>query len=359
MWTMPLVEPMANGRWVTPVWLDGQGPFLFVVDPTQDLTTVDARLIGRLELGSFHALVLSSLRAGDYEVRELPVDRDDEPLAPFGKHDVWGVIGRNALGDGFVTFDRDRGTWTIRARAGFEPPAETYELAPGHDLADFAVRLGDQPEHAAVTLGAPVTWVNNAEFRRAHLDRELATLAIPSAVVDGTLRPRAAIALAAQDVACVTDDSAETGVQLGLDAFRGYVVTADPGRRRLYLTPRRPSVEAAAARTSRWHAAIPASCAATGCVSLAVVGNASQTIAHVVRDPRAHGMPLEISYRAIDADGNDLPNLYVSLPDDVDYVNAVIAANYARSTLIVLDVSPFTVWCSHGCVMQDAGEDSW
>src|SRR5690349_23048561 len=40
-WTLPLVEPQQGGRLLTPVTIEGRGPYLFAIDPDAEMTTVD------------------------------------------------------------------------------------------------------------------------------------------------------------------------------------------------------------------------------------------------------------------------------------------------------------------------------
>src|SRR5580765_904840 len=44
-WTFALVEPLAEGRLLTPVYVEGRGPYLFAIDPDAPITVADPEVV--------------------------------------------------------------------------------------------------------------------------------------------------------------------------------------------------------------------------------------------------------------------------------------------------------------------------
>src|SRR5882762_2878196 len=44
-WTLPLVDPLADGKLITPVYVEGRGPYLFAIDPDAPMSMVDGSVI--------------------------------------------------------------------------------------------------------------------------------------------------------------------------------------------------------------------------------------------------------------------------------------------------------------------------
>jgi hypothetical protein len=51
-WVFPLVDPLADGPLVTHVYVDGKGPYLFVIDPDSGIAIIDASVCARAGLGT-------------------------------------------------------------------------------------------------------------------------------------------------------------------------------------------------------------------------------------------------------------------------------------------------------------------
>src|SRR5579872_2309554 len=49
-WTMPLVDPLSDGRLLVPVMVHGHGPYLFVLDRDQGETVVDPEVVNAVGL---------------------------------------------------------------------------------------------------------------------------------------------------------------------------------------------------------------------------------------------------------------------------------------------------------------------
>ena len=155
---------------------------------------------------------------------------------------------------------------------------------------------------------------------------------------------------------------------LGLDFFAPFSVAADWHHERYYLTPRTPGPEATALRLTRWGTQLPASCAATGCVSIEIAQGVERApaelgmaddhppplepaMARITRDPAARGLPLEVVFAATSPSGEAYPSLYIHLPAGVDTITARVQPRYAAAQLAPADVSPFPRACG-GCVVM-------
>jgi hypothetical protein len=149
-WTFPLINPLDDGLLVTPVYVKGQGPFLFAIDPEANVTLIDERVAIAAHLvtdrgyttrlwgedGKPRIRFNAELR--DVQVGELYVEQrravvvPHETLSASGRP-IMGVLGRNIIADSLVFgFDRDRGVAWLQVASTFTPP-------PGAKRIDYDV----------------------------------------------------------------------------------------------------------------------------------------------------------------------------------------------------------------------------
>ncbi|HEX4449533.1 MAG TPA: aspartyl protease family protein [Kofleriaceae bacterium] len=146
-WTFPLIDPLDDGLLVTPVYVKGQGPFLFAIDPDANVTVIDERVAIAAHLmidrgystrlwgedGERRIRFNAELR--DLQVGNLYVETrravvvPHETLSASGRP-IMGVLGRNVIADSLVFgFDRDRGVAWLQVASTFTPPAGATTLS--------------------------------------------------------------------------------------------------------------------------------------------------------------------------------------------------------------------------------------
>jgi len=146
-WTFPLVDPLDDGLLVTPVFVKGQGPFLFAIDPDAHVTIIDERvaIAAHLVIDNGYATRLWSedgerrvrfnAELRNLEVGNLDVEVRRALVVPHGTlrasgREVMGVLGRNVIADSLVfAFDRDRGLAWLEDAQAFVPPAGATRVA--------------------------------------------------------------------------------------------------------------------------------------------------------------------------------------------------------------------------------------
>jgi hypothetical protein len=395
-WSFPLVDPLADGRLVTPVTIDGKGPFLFAIDPNTRDAIVDMELykllgaqgaegmIGDQADKTHHAydFTLPNVQIGDLRVSLLyAVAWNNHRFDSAGRR-IYGVIGREVLADSLVFgFDRDRGIAWVKTTQAFSPPADARVLdySKGdrtigykgrsnlylrHELVSAAIDGRTYP--LAIDFGRVVN-----QLRYGHwAETGIAPVTKASYIVDevGGWRAtefvgnahhvetqgiaRDALGFVTFDDQRILDDGEIEG-SLGLDFWKPFAVADDQQHEKLYLTPRRDPAESAQLRMNRWGAMLP--CGATGCAAVQITSDAAPRL-QVTRDPSAGQAPLELVVAATAANGDKLPMLTISLPAGVADLSTPLDPRYTGATVDVIDASPFPRDCdspAHCVIAQD------
>ncbi|MGE0872289.1 MAG: hypothetical protein AB7P03_27265 [Kofleriaceae bacterium] len=405
-WTFPLVDPLADGRLITPVYLDGRGPFLFAIDPDAERTVVDRSILYRTpyivrsglrvtdENDVSHPrsyVEVTSVRIGDLTISLATVELGDDHAFDGDGRQIRGIIGRDVIADSLVFgFDRERAIAWLSTQEAFQPPAGAVQLAFHKGMRDtgnvvvrklVTAQVGGKQVDLHVDLGAVSNQLRTDHWRDAQLRivpnheilvdeagtrREVTSAGIADQVTAGVLAKR--------DVMFVPYDDkrwpfGQLEGTLGLEFFRDASVAADWHHQRFYVTPRSPSAIATATRLARWGRAVPA-CPTIGCATITVtlpadlppsevIGIASDKAtspdgwarATVIRDPAAEDIGLEVVLAATSRAGTPLPPIAVSLPATTDELIVPIEPRYGLATLQVIDVSPFPRPCVGGCVV--------
>ncbi|MDB4958610.1 MAG: hypothetical protein JWO36_6179 [Myxococcales bacterium] len=406
-WTLPLVDPLADGKLVTPVYVEGRGPYLFAIDPDAPMSMVDGSVIAegqfRAHLGprvtdehdvthpTFYAQ-LTNLAVGDLRVSLDTVRVSEEHAFDTARRRIHGILGRDVIADSLVFgFDRERGVAWLQTQEAFHAPAGAQVLSyfkgtRGHaDLVtrrlvtadvdgqsyDLHLDLGDTPsqlrhEHWAAAKLQPLEW-NATLVDEVGSHRAVSQDGIAERVTAGSVT-RERIGFMPYD-----DRRWEYGQlegTLGLDFFRPFSVSADWHHQNYYLVPR--DANQAQARLARWGTSLTSRCHDVGCITIsasrvvaapmtenAVVDTKSRetkptAIAHVTRDPGTTSIPLQVIVSATSASGAKLPPLYINLPPGVDELAAPVEPRFADAQFTVIDLSPFPYDCRGGCIAMDA-----
>ena len=394
-WTFPLVDPLTDGRLVTPVTVDGRGPFLMAIDPDAPVTVMDRVVVGDKfaahqgprvidEEDVSHPrfyIPVTGIQIGDLTISSAKVEvSDHEGDFDAGGQRIYGVLGKDVIADSLLFgFDRDRGIAWLETHDKFHPPTGATEL-PYHKgtnrRADLVIRrlvtarVGGRDFELHLDLGDVPSQLFPKHWQRA----SLATQPWHQVLVDetGTRRTTEELGIGTATVAGLSRDVGfvpfvdkrwellgDIDGTLGLDFFRPYNVIADWDRERYYLTPRHDDEATRRLRLGRWgdlcascvHAAVavvPASPDAT-----AIEGAARATVS-ITRDPGSRGR-LEVVLAATSPSGTALPQLTAEMPEGVDRIEADVEPRYAGATLEVTDVSPFLRDCptNAGCIQPD------
>jgi hypothetical protein len=396
-WSFPLVDPLADGKLVTSVYLDGRGPYLFAIDPDAPISTVDREALPpafgyhyriRLVDESDTTRPLADATVREIRLGELTITERqfgvslDHTFDADGRR-IHGILGRDVIEDSLVFgFDRDRGIGWLSTQEAFHPDPSAQVvgyfkgtrysgITPVRRLVTTEVNGRRYDLH--LDLGETPNQLRPQHWQQA----QLAPRPLRETLIDevGTRREVKAGGLAAQVTAAGVTRNNQTFVPyddrrwqygqlegtLGLDFFQPYVVAADWHHEKYYLTPRTPSAQSTALRLARWGTAVPAACASTGCVTVditaavapstetnGVMGMAPDrieapgaTTATITRDPIARGVPLEVVLSAMSPSGAVLPPLTINLPAGAESFTSTIAPIYAGAQLAVLDLSPF------------------
>jgi len=187
-WSFPLVGPLEHGIYLTPVKINGKGPWLFAIDPDLGVSAVDAGIQTELQLlpepgiqvlnqddhlKPFARARVNEIAVGDLTVRNRVVFVKP-PMTIRGRW-VRGVLGRDVIAPSLIlAIDRDRGMATLAAQGHLNPPTEAkkieYRLVRDRYLAK--VKINDKHEavmHLDIGNGVSELWA--AKQKEFHLPR--------------------------------------------------------------------------------------------------------------------------------------------------------------------------------------------
>lgn len=372
---MPLVGPLENGTLVVPALVDGKGPYLFMVDPDANVSSVDQDVVkeaglrtGQEDGGShildaddteheaFYAEVLQ------WQLGTLAVAKKPAFVAKAHTYDregrrIHGVIGRDIIADSLVfQFDRDQGLVTLTTTKSFKAPAGATPLKYS-------------------TLNSTIQNVDVVPMPRrlveASIDGKHTTMHVALGEVASSLRPRSLKDKATVKLGPITAESAAFAGyhdkrwddeqllegDLGLSVFAHYNVAANWDGETFLVWPR--TEQPLATRLGRWQSKTLSSCEHPGCATVSLIdpmagkeltGPHPGAVVSVARDASALQLPLEVVIAASGKPG--LSWLVASLPPGVDRAMTHVPADYLGATLTIIDASPFPRSCpaDGGCI---------
>jgi hypothetical protein len=383
-WSVPLVDPMANGRLIVPVTIHDHGPYLFLLDRDAG-TVIGPDIVHDLDVP------VKGWRVLDYFDRSHPAMRAQLTDVHIGdltislvhaavlfKSDLFdedgrrihGVLGYPYIADSLVFgFDRDRGIAWLQAEDTFHPPAEASELGISK-VSSEGTKIVDQPILRDAKIGALSVDVH-ADFFSAHselvrskwnqagVELQPAALTLVDDAELADLTRRAGVArevevggVKSERVAFAPYEDRRYPLYhldgtLGLDYFRPFKVAADWHHSTIYVTSREDALASRAARLSRWGAQLPR-CASPGCAQVTLTGSTL----HVVPDS-AIDHPIEVVVRGTAKSGTSLPNVYLELAPGTQPFETELELAYVDGRVDVVDASPFPRPCpgANTCVM--------
>ncbi len=379
-WTLPLVDPLADGRLLTPVWVDGKGPFLFVIDPETRVSVVDGEVFARAgiplkpaarvqdQTDTTHptfGMTLPNVRIGDLHISLLYAVTWGRNMFDADGRRIYGVLGRDVIADSLVFgVDRERGIAWLKTQEAFSAPPGAREVdyfkgvertSVVNDL--LKTTINGKTYDLAVDFGRTQSTLRPKHWDEAALDKQPASFTMIDHV--GAHRDIDTVGFAAHvDAQGVARDhvgfvkfddkrwldNGELEGTLGLDFFQPYAIAADWHHARFYLTPREASPSERTLRLGRWGAVMDR-CPNAGCATVSLGGDANAPELQVARDMIAVHLPLEVTIAATSATGQRLPTLTANLASGLPGLQVPIDTRYSGATLEVIDASPFPVAC--------------
>ncbi len=379
-WTFPLVDPLADGKLLTPVWVDGKGPFLFAIDPETRVSVVDGEVFARAGIPLKPAarvrdqndtthptfgISLPNVKIGDLQISLLYAVTWGRNMFDADGRRIYGVIGRDVIADSLVFgFDRERGIAWLKTQEAFTPPTGAREVHYSKGVERVSVvndlvktTINGKTYDLAVDFGRTQSTLRAEHWAEAGLESQPASFTMIDQV--GAHRDIDTVGFAAHvDAQGVARDhlgfvkfgdkrwldNGELEGTLGLDLFRPFAIAADWHHERFYLTPREASPAERTLRLGRWGAVMDR-CPNAGCAAVSLGGDANAPELQVVRDPIAMRLPLEITIAATSPTGEHLPTLTANLASEVPGLHVPVDTRYIGATLEVIDASPFPIAC--------------
>ena len=273
-----------DGRVSTDVFVNGEGPFSFVVDTASSRTMLFEHLSRRLGLkpsepGLLKVYAMNNIgTATPVKPRELRLANErltgltlgvlpDDVHPPDGELSADGILGMDALSGYFLAMDHD--TLRLKLMDPADPEADTYRQWPYETLTPYLAKdvdvtlwwlnakFGGKPVTALLDMGSGITMINwNAAEKLGIHQAKFAKEKIPQDLRDalGTLEPVVTvkgltIALGRREFPVETVIVANAAVfrYFGLDGkpaaiigpalLRTNSLAIDFGKRRIYIGP--------------------------------------------------------------------------------------------------------------------------
>ncbi len=399
-WVIPLIGPLEDGLLLVPALVNGNGPYVFAIDPDAHVSIIDRQVVDEAQprtgegprmldesdtqQNRFYGEILS------WQLGTLTV-KGPRPAQIVGKgtfdadgRRIHGVIGRDIIADSLVFgFDRDAGVITLATQKAFTPPAGastfTYEKLDSQiqnvqtlplPRRLVAATIGGQRFSMHVDLGAATSQLRPRSWAQARItpsDAQLATVdevgmlrtvkqkGVADAVSVGTLTTKNVVFVPYGDQRW-PDQYIEGSIGLGF--FKPYNVTVNWDKDTLYLTPRTQTSDAVAGRIARWQSKSLAGCAQVGCVKVSVVdplaGKPPEErpakhpglVVSVARESSAVQLDLEVLIAVTPAEGKpELKWLVANLPSGSERAMTHLSGDYLDASFTVLDAGLFPRTC--------------
>jgi hypothetical protein len=405
-WTTPLIAPLENDVLLTPVTIKGKGPYLFMIDPDSEFSSVDQAIVSELDL--YAAGGPEELSEADHRVQTFTAEIPEAQIGTLGvRNQKWrihkvgtfwvggrrvrGLLGRDVIADSLMfSVDRDRGVATLGKQGKIAPPSNgatiSYRNFFNRKLARVQVNGKETTLH--LDLGGRLSrmWPKKIKSSGAPLiplqAKLVDELGVEQTVSGGALADVTAAGQTGNGVVFVPYadqrvEEVDLDGSLGQNFFSNFRVTANWHKKTVWLEPRSADpIASAPERLGRWSAVL-GSCEVPGCVSAAVEGAALAQAAPAGQDDQddqvggapapieppsgarelvlrreagAQAHRLEVLIDAIDAGGKSLglTRLLATFMPGVAEIRAPLDASYGDAAgFAVLDVSPLGRTCTN------------
>lgn len=163
--TFPMLS--VGGRPAVHARINGQGPFLFIIDTGATQTVIDSSLASELSLtDAGGGTIIKQLEVGDVTLREFTVMVGALLRMP-GKEDMpRGVLSAHAFPGYLITFDFPGKQITIRPGALGEPDGKTiFPYGQDKELPSVPVRVAGHEFQVHLDTGAPFCTLPSHEIQ--------------------------------------------------------------------------------------------------------------------------------------------------------------------------------------------------
>ena len=311
LWSVPLVAPLENDLLLVPVSINGEGPFLFMVDPDSPESSVEASLqaslklfagfsgeqrateddhLARIVIAQVDKMAIGGANS-DLTIRNMRVRVHDDGTYWSNGRRIRGILGRDVIADSLVySFNRDKGMMYIGTQGHLKQPEDAQKLTFTQSYGKhrrYLAKLKLNRKHKLtmhVDLGARTTMLWPRLIKKykmpsvpaqTELVDEYGTRRIVNngsiAGIIGTdsIEATAVSVLPYGDKRIDPDDI--DGV-VGLNVWNKYNVTVNWHHKKFWLQARNPDVTAdATARVMRWGDQL-SDCANLACVEPTLEG---------------------------------------------------------------------------------------
>ncbi len=156
LWTVPMVAPLESGQYLVPVSINGEGPFLFMVDPDSPESTIEGSIVASLKLPAARrtspragqqkiavsrqteedhltrvALVeVKKMKLGTLNIRSMILRIQNDRTYYSGGRRVHGILGRDVIADSLIySFNRDLGLMYIGTQGHLKTPPDAKAIS--------------------------------------------------------------------------------------------------------------------------------------------------------------------------------------------------------------------------------------
>jgi GNAT superfamily N-acetyltransferase len=375
LWTLPLIDPLADAELLVPVHVQDHGPYVFLLDPQAPTTVIDRAVAEDLRLYRKHYVralnqrdktvpsrvyEVLSLRSGELRVRNLDVISAPPGTLHAAGRRIDGVIGADLLSRTIVIdVDRDAGVVAL-VLTGHE------RIPEGASRVSAALHRGTLRVTGATGSRRSLNLIVELARRTTSLRRgileglgaelspaeeEVFDYTGDRIVVSGRARlddiALGRVGVGPAEVIPYEDRRGRNDIEyhgvVGQNVLSRYRLVVDRDHQRLWLAPRAATLaEGIERRLARWGEAL-ARCEQPGCASLAF-DPATRTLT-ISRDPSGPAA-LAITVAAYDDQGKRVaaPLLRAELTRGAAQTvlrEPGIEAEYARATSFrVVDANP-------------------
>lgn len=343
-WTFPLVAPLENGQLLVPVKINDTGPYLFMVDPDSEVSSIDSGISADLkpyttfgpekrdERDKFVPVALAEIQkisVGDLSVRNRTVRVHKMGTYWVGGRRVRGILGRDVIADSLiVSFDRDRGVATIATQGNLDAPVGATAIKYRHEIGGA--------DHKPVSRKVAKGMINNSLEVQMHLDLGAQTSALFAERIRDAKLPTINVSATLVDELGSSFDVSKGaiaamvsigGVQangimflpygdqrfrpvdldglIGQNFLSNYNVTVNWHKKTFYLAERTADVnEHTAERLARWGNAFE-SCTNPACVGVTLTGGAPELKVQPAPEPQPAPAPAPAGPATGDDPGTD------------------------------------------------------
>lgn len=325
-WEVPLVAPLENDSLLVPVSINGEGPFLFMIDPDSEVSSVESSLQAGLKLYAGRSAAqkqnendnliriiiaeIPKMTLGSLSVRNLRVRVHADGAFWSGGRRVRGIIGKDIIADSLIySFNRDRGVMYIGTQGHLPAPEGAKAISFSQSYGNHRRYLSKfklNHKHTVsmhLDLGARTTllWsklIDKYKFPKIPVSADLVdefgtTRHVDSGTIVGIVESggnesNGVLMLPYGDKRLEPEDL--DGV-IGQNFWSKFNVVVNWHHKKFYMTPRSRDLAAhATERLERWGSQLK-DCATPACMTVTMTEVQPQPIVHDASTPSMTAVP--------------------------------------------------------------------